>query len=311
MKNLKTYRMFESVMELTPEQVQWLDKCKRVKGSWTLNLQTGLIDVKGDFDCSKQGLTDFKGVRFGVVDEYFYCDNNALTTLKGAPKTVHSFSCSDNELTTLEGAPQSVGGGFYCHNNSLTSLEGAPQEVGHDFDCHNNNLTSLVGAPQKVGWDFACHYNALTSLVGAPQNVDGHFYCENNRLTSLMGAPQRVGRDFDCRNNQLTSLMGAPQRVGRDFDCRRNALTSLVGAPREVSGYFYCEKNQVSEKTLKKVFDKMQKCTSYLAAVESIWSKIPQDDQVLLYADDFKWVTPEQSRGIVALRAYQGLRGML
>jgi hypothetical protein len=55
----------------------------------------------------------------------------------------------------------------------------------------------------------------------------------------------------------------------------------------------------------------MKQGTSYLAAVESLWSEIPQDDQVLLYADDFKWVTPEQGRGLVALRAYQGLRGML
>ena len=47
MKNLKTYRMFESVMELTQEQVQWLNKC--TKGTWALNPQTGLIDVKGGF----------------------------------------------------------------------------------------------------------------------------------------------------------------------------------------------------------------------------------------------------------------------
>jgi len=55
----------------------------------------------------------------------------------------------------------------------------------------------------------------------------------------------------------------------------------------------------------------MQKGTSYLAAVESLWSEIPQEDQVLLYADDFKWVTPEQGRGLVALRSYQAIRGML
>ena len=155
--------MFESVMELTQEQVQWLNKC--TKGTWALNPQTGLIDVKGGFNCSQQSLTDFKGVRFGVVDGYF--------------------NCTYNVLTSLEGAPQEVGGRFYCHDNP------------------------------------------------------------------------------------------------------------------------------VSRDTLKKIFAKMQKNTSYLAAVESLWSKIPQDDQVLLYGDDFKWVTPEQSRGLVALRAYQGLRGML
>jgi len=78
-----------------------------------------------------------------------------------------------------------------------------------------------------------------------------------------------------------------------------------------VSGYFNCDYNPVSRDTLKTIFAKMQKGTSYLAAVESLWSEIPQEDQVLLYADDFKWVTPEQGRGLVALRAYQALRGML
>ena len=106
--------------------------------------------------------------------------------------------------------------------------------------------------------------------------------------------------------------MGAPREVGGDFYCRNNHLTSLEGAPLKVGvSFFYCENNPVSEETLDAIYDKMNKKTSYLAAVESLWSKIPQDDQVLLYADDFKWVTPEQGRGLVALRAYQGLRGML
>ena len=248
MKNLKTYSMFESVMELTPEQVQWLDDC--TKGTWTLNPQTGLVDVKGDFDCHEQGLTDFKGVKFGEVGSSFYCSSNALTSLMGAP--------------------QEVGGGFYCHNNSLTSLVGAPLEVGDDFYCSDNSLTSLIGAPQEVS---------------------GYFNCADNQLTSLVGAPREVGGDFYCRNNHLTSLEGAPLKVGVSF--------------------FYCENNPVSKETLDAIYDKMNKKTSYLAAVESLWSEIPLDDQVLLYADDFKWVSPEQSRVIVALRAYQGLRGML
>ena len=226
MKNLKTYRMFESVMGLTPEQVQWLDKC--TKGTWTLNPQTGLVDVKGDFNCYGQGLTDFKGVKFGEVKL-----------------------------------------GFYCGNNDLTSLVGAPQEVG------------------------------------------GRFYCNLNRLDSLEGAPLRVGGDFDCRNNHLISLEGAPQVIRGYFNCADNQLTSLEGAPHKVDGYFVCYNNPVTGITLKTIFDKMQQVTSYLAAVESLWSEIPQEDQVLLYADDFKWVTPEQGRGLVALRSYHDLRGML
>ena len=136
MKHVTSWHLFEAendTRELTPEQVEWLDKC--TKGTWQVNPQTGLVDVEGDFDCT-HNLTDFNGVQFGVVGG--------------------DFGCSWNSLTSLKGAPQKVGGDFNCHNNQLTSLKGAPQEVGGYFWCHNNQLTSLEGAPQEVGGDFGC-----------------------------------------------------------------------------------------------------------------------------------------------------------
>ena len=195
--------MFESSVALTPEQVEWLDQC--TKGTWKLNPRTGEVDVDGDFDCSDQGLSDLKGVRFGKVGGYFTCDNN--------------------QLTTLEGAPREVRGGFFCNNNELTSLVGAPQEVGGDFACHTNQLTTLVGAPQEVGAGFYCSDNQLSSLNGAPREVRKHFYCHNNELTTLVGAPQKVGWDFWCQNNGLTSLVGAPQKVGWGFPCDGNPVS--------------------------------------------------------------------------------------
>ena len=121
MRYIKPYQIFESgsASALTEEQIGWLDKC--VKGSWKLNTSTGLVDVDGDFDCSEQGLTDLKEVKFGKVSGYFNCYNN--------------------QLTTLEGAPQSVSGSFYCFNNQLTTLEGAPQSVGQSFRFHNNPVS--------------------------------------------------------------------------------------------------------------------------------------------------------------------------
>ena len=132
------------------------------KGKWTLNEETGLVDIEGDFNCSCKGLTDFKGVKFGVVTGNFRCDNNMLTS--------------------IEGAPQKVGGDFWCHNNKLTSLVGAPQKV-QNFYCPGNKLTSLVGAPQEVEGYFDCSYNMLTSLEGAPQKVGGSFDCGNNSIS--------------------------------------------------------------------------------------------------------------------------------
>ena len=155
---------------LTQEQINWLDKC--AKGTWTLNHNTGLVDVDGNFDCRNQGLKGFKGVKFGRVGGHFWCNYNLLTSLEGGPQEVGSdFNCAGNLLTSLEEAPQSVGGSFYCHNNQLTSLVGAPQEVDENFECDENRLISLVGAPQKIGGYFSCNDNLLTSLVGATLNV--------------------------------------------------------------------------------------------------------------------------------------------
>jgi hypothetical protein len=179
MKYVKLFEDF-STPTLTEEQINWLDKC--ATRGWKLNPSTGLIDVDGDFKCGRQGLKDFKGVAFGHVKGGFYCSDNQLTSLEGAPQTVDGdFYCIENRLTSLEGAPQTVNGNFACNNNQITSLEGAPQKVG-GFSCDGNQLTSLEGAPQKVG-GFSCDGNQLTSLEGAPQTVRGEFYCNNNPVS--------------------------------------------------------------------------------------------------------------------------------
>jgi hypothetical protein len=175
---------------LTQEQINWLDKCTTIngiKGSWTLNPKTGLVDVDGRFNCSKQGLSDFKGVKFGSVGKYFSCSENQLTSLEGAPQSVGEksrgggdghFNCSYNRLTSLVGAPQKVKGHFWCCNNRLTSLVGAPQRVERDFYCENNRLISIEGAPQM-----------FMSLNGIPQTYyyydgpDGNFYCKGNPVS--------------------------------------------------------------------------------------------------------------------------------
>jgi len=153
------------------EAIQFLNK--HTEGKWTFNKKTGLVDIKGNFDFSDKNLTDFKGVKFGVVTGSFFCDNNKLTSLEGAPQEVRgSFFCDYNKLTSLKGAPQEVKGDFYCDYNKLTSLNGAPQEVRGSFGCRHNQLTSLKGSPQKVGMSFSCSNNKLTSLVGAPKKVE-------------------------------------------------------------------------------------------------------------------------------------------
>jgi hypothetical protein len=142
-------------MKITKEQKSFLDKL--VNGVWSINPNTGLVDVNGNVSMSLMNLTKIP-VKFG--------------------KVTGNFNCPDNQLTSLVGAPQSVGRDFYCHHNPLTSLVGAPQSVGRDFICYETQLTSLTGAPQSVGGNFDCEMNRLKSLKGAPQSVNGYFYID-------------------------------------------------------------------------------------------------------------------------------------
>ena len=156
----------------------WLDE-HNIK-NYTINSK-GEIDVDGDVNLSGRGLTELPSyIQFGTVKGNFFCNNNNLTTLKGAPKE--------------------VGGDFECSFNNLISLEGAPIEVKSYFDCSNNKLTSLKGAPERVGMSFYCRNNKLTTLEGAPEKVGEWFHCDNNRLTSLEGAPQEANY-FNCEKN--------------------------------------------------------------------------------------------------------------
>jgi hypothetical protein len=163
-------------MKLTSEQKSFLNEV--VKGKWTINPDTGLVDVSGDVDMSMMDISEIP-TKFGEVTGYFHCYRNQLNSLVGAPESVGGdFLCSHNRLTSLKGSPQSVEGGFYCHVNQLTSLEGAPQSVGSEFYCNHNKLTSLKGSPRSVGGDFYCKNNQLTSLKGAPQSIGKFFYID-------------------------------------------------------------------------------------------------------------------------------------
>jgi hypothetical protein len=285
MRHIKEFsQLFESQQGLTQDQKDWLDLC--TDDAWWVNPQTGLVDVEGVFDCEAQGLSDFKGVRFGRVKGYF--------------------SCACNRITSLEGAPQEVGGYFSCSYNRIASLEGAPQSVGVYFSCSYNQITSLEGAPQNVNEAFNCSHNRITSLEGAPQNVKETFNCSSNGLTSLKGGPQSVDEDFNCSGNQLTSLKEGPQSVGKDFNCSNNLLTSLEGAPQTVGGYLYCSGNPISEFSITNVIRRMSDRNVSLEQAVSFrwktgeWDEIPEADKLYL-AKHNPDLTPEERKEYAAL----------
>ncbi len=141
---IKKFREYlnESEGTLTQEQKNWLNI--NTDGTWRVNTSTGLVDVDGHFYCSRSGLKNLMGVRFGRVSGKFFCDGNQLTSLEGAPQKVEgSFSCSNNQLTSLKGAPQEVEGIFFCSSNQLTSLKGIPF-VNGDIYLDPNPIWKLI-----------------------------------------------------------------------------------------------------------------------------------------------------------------------
>jgi hypothetical protein len=146
----------------------------------------GLVNVNGGISMPNRNLIEIP-IKFGIVDGYFYCYHNKLTSLEGGPKEVY--------------------GGFDCQNNKLLTLEGSPMEVGDQFYCQRNELTSLIGSPSKVGYSFNCSSNELTSLIDGPKEARGVFNCQNNKLLTLEGAPIKIYGTFKCENNPVYILI--------------------------------------------------------------------------------------------------------
>jgi len=118
--------------------LELLESC--INDPYTIN-EDGSIDVDGNVELGHRNLTKIP-FKFRHIHGSFYCYNNRLTSLEGAPINVGGvFDCGYNELTSLDGAPNSVGSIFRCDYNKLASLDGAPNFVGDTFRCcFNLNL---------------------------------------------------------------------------------------------------------------------------------------------------------------------------
>jgi hypothetical protein len=94
-------------MNLTKEQIEFLDKVVwGGRNNWTLNSK-GEVDVEGSVDMSDMYLTEIP-VKFGEVKGNFFCNRNKLTTLKNCPRIVNALNISDNNLTTLDYLPEKI-----------------------------------------------------------------------------------------------------------------------------------------------------------------------------------------------------------
>ncbi len=152
------------------------------------------VDATQNVNINLQSLTHIP-VQFGIIEGFFSCIGNQLTSLAGAPIKCREFSCKDNQITSLVGLPREC----------------------DEFDCSHNQINSLIGSPVKCRV-FDCSLNQLTSLAGAPRECP-EFNCSGNRLINLDWAPIECS-DFNCSQNRITRLNGvsAACKTLRCFD---------------------------------------------------------------------------------------------
>jgi hypothetical protein len=157
MKHLRKYKIFESNTEI--------DKICRIYKiiNYTINSDNS-VDVDGDVNLCGKKLESIP-LNFNIVNGYFDCGYNYLTSLKGCPVR--------------------VGNGFSCYNNQLTSLQHSPQymENGY-FSCGWNKIKSLQYCTELIRGYFSCNNNKLTSLEHHP-TVYGGFYCRDNQINTF------------------------------------------------------------------------------------------------------------------------------
>src|SRR6478735_3880212 len=109
--------------------------------NYTLEEQRNLTQL----DCSRNNLTNLKGIENLTNLTKLHCDNNKITSLKGI-----------ENLTNLEE--------LYCYDNKLTNLKGIENLVNLiSLDCYYNKLTSLKGIENLTKLNYLnCYANNLS-----------------------------------------------------------------------------------------------------------------------------------------------------
>lgn len=123
---------------------------------------------------------------FGEVYN-FICRRSSIKTLKGAPKSVYSFSCSFcQELTNLEGAPQYIAEFFTCEGcKKITSLKGLPDVVSGELECANcASLKTLKGGPKEIGIHFDCTKCPKLKNLDYLPKIKRNLYCDDDIANS-------------------------------------------------------------------------------------------------------------------------------
>jgi len=197
---------------------EWLYKYNIYE--FTLNEDLS-IDTIDSVDISGNKIGEFPSyIQFNEVGGDFDCSECALTSLRGCPRIVKTFTCQWNLITSLIGGPSTVSLDYYCNRNSL--------------------LTSLKGAPEILNHSFFCQFCSLTSLIGGPKIVKNRYFCQGNHLKSLKGIPDEIF-NLDCSYNEIRNLNDGPISISHCINIQQNPISETKKEIEEKYGVYFVD----------------------------------------------------------------------
>ena len=139
-------------LQTLDETIKWLE----IPFSQNIKVNHNDLKVNADYiTMSKMKLSKIS-VQFDIVQDFFDCEKNNLTSLKGCPEIVNGdMDCSDNNLKSLKYCPKIITGAFTCNNNPLEDINDLNPKI---LDrCMRRTNTWIYEIKQEV-WDKYFEY---------------------------------------------------------------------------------------------------------------------------------------------------------
>lgn len=161
-------------------------------------LDNGSIDIMQSVDISSLDLTKIPYPIYRVRGN-FNASKNKLSDLTNAPKVVYGeYDVSNNNLISLLGVPKKVKILRAAHNK-LTSLEHCPNTT--DLIVYNNNILSLKYIHPNVSFLSIMENVNLKNLEYLPSNMDSLILC-NTGITQI-DKPLIINKTLQLKNTKI------------------------------------------------------------------------------------------------------------
>lgn len=179
-------------------------------------------EISGMLNISHCKFTTLKDVGLPKKCDYFFAENNRITSLEGCPETTH-ISLENNCLTNLDYLPSTCEDLNIAHNH-IASLKGIKNSNLESLRISFNPLNVIDELSEKLYRLEAesCHIKTLPVLPEALKVL----YCGSNELISIPPLSEEMAV-LDLSRNEITDFSNLPARITEKLVLDNNIIRKL------------------------------------------------------------------------------------